>query len=286
MSTAAPIPSSLLGELPAPEFLRRYWQKQPLFIEAACSDYASPITADELAGLACDEHVEARLVYADAECPYRLEFGPFQERRFERLGTRDWTLLVQDVDKWVPEVAALLRRVAFIPSWRIDDIMLSIAAPGRSVGPHADSYDVFLLQVAGTRRWQVSHHFDASRLRTDTDLGVLQDFRAEREWLAKPGDVLYLPPNVAHYGVAQTECMTFSLGMRAPSDHELLRQYVQALDAGELLTSPVEQRYADPDLKPTNDPGRVDPDALKRLGRLLRGAVAQPDVALALLSER
>lgn len=198
------------------------------------------MSREELFELACDENVESRLVTAtrlvDARGrrvarPYRLKHGPFELDQFPELGKADWTLLVQDVDKFVPKVHALLELVKFLPRWSVDDIMISYAVPGGSVGPHTDRYDVFLLQAEGTRRWQISSNVDDSRLRDDAELRVLSEFEAEEEFVARPGDVLYLPPGVGHFGVAEDECLTFSFGFRAPTEALLVSYFCDEMTA-------------------------------------------------------
>ncbi|MEO5565414.1 MAG: cupin domain-containing protein, partial [Luteimonas sp.] len=176
--------------------------------------------------------------------------------------TRDWTLLVQDVDKWDADVAALLSTFSFLPRWRIDDIMVSFAAQGGSVGAHVDQYDVFLLQGQGHRRWQI----DASanpplQFRPDIDLKLLQQFTPDHEWVLAPGDMLYLPPGVPHHGVAEDACLTFSIGMRAPSAADLLGDFVDTLAA----EGDDSLRFSDPDLAPARDPNEIDADAMRRV---------------------
>ena len=192
----------MLGDLSADAFLQRYWQKKPLLIRNALANYQSPISADELAGLALESEVESRLVETHG-MDWSLKHGPFNEDDFLGLPEQDWTLLVQGVDLWVPEVQALLSKFAFLPPWRVDDVMVSFACPGGSVGPHFDQYDVFLLQVEGQRRWQIGGECSSNTpLRDDSPLRILKEFEAEEEWLLEPGDMLYLPPGVAHWGVA------------------------------------------------------------------------------------
>lgn len=231
-----------LGGLSAETFLREYWQKQPLLVRGAVADYRCPIEADELAGLACEEEVESRIVVHDGTT-WHLEHGPFIEPDFAARGDRNWTLLVQDLEEHMPEVGHLLQELDFLPAWRIDDVMASFAAVGGSVGPHFDEYDVFLLQVEGQRRWQISTDYERHSLRTDTDLRILQTFEAQHEWLLEPGDMLYLPPHVAHFGVATSPCMTFSLGCRAPSVTELVAQYAAMV----LARCSESERYRDAD---------------------------------------
>jgi len=194
----------LLGGLTPERFLAEYWQKRPLLVRQAIPGFKSPLSADELAGLACEPEVESRLILEKGGSrPWQLEHGPFEEERFATLPESHWTLLVQRVNHWVPAVADLLDHFAFLPSWRLDDIMISYAADQGSVGPHTDQYDVFLLQGAGRRRWQIDASVtDESPLLDHPDLRILAQFHATDEWVLEPGDLLYLPPGLAHYGVA------------------------------------------------------------------------------------
>jgi 50S ribosomal protein L16 3-hydroxylase len=235
----------MLGDISIETFLREYWQKKPLLIRNAFTDMKSPVSADELAGLACEEHVNARLVFEHGEDsegpderPWQVEFGPFDEERFTSLPDRDWSLLVSDVEKHLPETAYLLEPFRFIPDWRIDDLMISYAPPGGSVGPHTDAYDVFLIQLSGQRLWKISQDYPTETL-PDTDLCILKGFSAEDEWVLSAGDMLYLPPNVAHHGIAQqslsddgeeSPCLTGSVGFRAPSLKTISSDYVNYLN--------------------------------------------------------
>jgi len=248
----------------APEvFLREYWQKKPLLVRNAFPGFVSPIAPEDLAGLACEEGTLARLIAHDrAGDQWMVRHGPFEEELFPQLGDHDWTLLVQDVDKWDADVASLLPAFDFLPRWRVDDIMVSFAATGGSVGAHVDQYDVFLLQAHGHRRWQI----DAGTappvdFRDDVELKLLREFHPTHDWVLGPGDMLYLPPGVPHHGVAEDPCLTFSVGMRAPSAAELLGDFVDTLasDADESL------RYADPDLTVPADPYEIDAEAMKRV---------------------
>jgi 50S ribosomal protein L16 3-hydroxylase len=242
--------------MPAAAFLRDYWQKRPLLVRAAFPGFESPITPEDLAGLACEEAALARVVLYDRKRDrWELRNGPFAEESFPKLPRKDWTLLVQDVDKWDMDVRALLDGFRFLPSWRLDDIMVSFAAPGGSVGAHVDQYDVFLLQAHGHRRWQIDTRPDApTDFRPDVELKLLSRFTPDQEWLLAPGDMLYLPPGVPHHGVAEDACLTFSVGMRAPSKAELMLDFVEELAA----KSPDQDRYADPDLALPADPGEID----------------------------
>jgi 50S ribosomal protein L16 3-hydroxylase len=248
--------------MPSAQFLRDYWQKKPLLIRNAFPDFESPIQPEDLAGLSCEEGTLSRIVAHDrARDTWLLRHGPFDEAMFPDMPHHDWTLLVQDVDKWDADVAALLDAFGFLPRWRIDDIMVSFAAPGGSVGAHVDQYDVFLLQALGHRRWQIDANDNPpTEFRNDVDLKLLREFHPTHEWLLRPGDMLYLPPGVPHHGVAEDACLTFSLGMRAPSAAELLGDFVDTLaaDADESL------RYRDPDLTPAGDSAEIDADAMRR----------------------
>ncbi len=260
-------PLQLLGGLTARQFMRDYWQKKPLLVRQAFTDFESPIDADELAGLALEEEVESRLVLEHGETPWELRRGPFTEDTFGSLPERDWTLLVQSVDQFVPEVAELLEHFRFLPSWRIDDVMISFATPGGSVGPHFDNYDVFLLQGHGKRNWKVGQMCNSdSPLLEHADLRILADFEQSDEWVLEPGDMLYLPPRLAHYGVAEDNCLTYSVGFRAPSAAEVLTHFTDFL--GQFLTD--EERYSDADAQPVSeDPHQIQHDALGRLKSLL-----------------
>lgn len=249
--------------MPVEDFLRDYWQKKPLLIRNAFPDFVSPISPEDLAGLACEDGVLARIVAHERDHDrWLLRHGPFPEDMFPTLPKHDWTLLVQDVDKWDADIAALLPAFAFLPRWRIDDVMVSFAAPGGSVGAHVDQYDVFLLQAQGRRRWQIDDRPNPPvHFRLDVELKLLQRFDPTHDWVLGPGDMLYLPPGVPHHGVAEDACLTFSIGMRAPAAAELLGDFVDTLaaEADEAL------RYRDPDLAPAKDPNEIDADAMQRV---------------------
>ena len=251
-----------LGMSPA-KFLREYWQKRPLLIRNAFPGYESPLQPEDLAGLACEDGVLARLIEHDkANDRWRVRSGPIAEDVFPALPHHDWTLLVQDMDKWDADIRALLDRFKFLPRWRIDDVMISFAATGGSVGAHVDQYDVFLLQAQGHRRWQI----DAGKnppldFRPDVELKLLREFTPTHDWVLGPGDMLYLPPGVPHHGVAEDPCLTFSVGMRAPSAAELLGDFVDALAAD----APEELRFGDADLVPAKDAHEIDAAAMTRV---------------------
>lgn len=246
-------------------FLRDYWQKKPLLIRNPWDAWQNPLEPDELAGLACEAEVESRLVVG-AQGSWAVEHGPLAEARFARLGQEPSTLLVQAVDHHIPEVAALIAPFRFIPNWRIDDVMVSYATDGGGVGPHYDQYDVFLIQGNGCRRWRVGQLCDdQSPLVPHDELRLLAEFHATDEWLLEPGDILYVPPRIAHDGVAVgDDCMTYSVGFRAPSRSELLTHFVDDLVA----EMEDDDRYADPELATQENPGEISSDALDKLHQL------------------
>lgn len=253
--------------MPAADFLRDYWQKRPLLIRNAFPDFETPVTPEDLAGLACEEGALSRIVVHDkADDGWTVRTGPFAEEEFPGMPHHDWTLLVQDVDKWDPDVRALLDRFDFLPRWRVDDIMISFAAPGGSVGAHIDQYDVFLLQAQGHRRWQIDageamgKGVPSAEFREGVALKLLREFHPTHDWVLGPGDMLYLPPTVPHHGVAEDACLTFSVGMRAPSAAELLGDFVDTL----LAEADEAVRYRDDDLTPPEDPNEIDPEAMRR----------------------
>ena len=248
--------------MPADVFLRDYWQKRPLLIRNAFPGFETPVSPEDLAGLACEERALSRIVIHDrARDAWTLRTGPFAEDEFPGMPHQDWTLLVQDVDKWDPDVRALLDYFDFLPRWRLDDIMISFAAPGGSVGAHIDQYDVFLLQAHGHRRWQIDDSPNPpTEFRDDVALKLLRTFNPTHDWVLGPGDMLYLPPGVPHHGVAEDACLTFSVGMRAPSAAELLGDFVDTL----LAEADEDLRYRDDDLAPPDDANEIDAAAMAR----------------------
>ena len=249
-------------------FLREIWQKKPLLIRNAFPDWENPLTPDELAGLACEEEVESRLItYSQKADDWKLEHGPFPEARFAKVPKSHWTLLVQAVDQWVPEVAELIEPFRFLPDWRIDDVMVSYAATGGGVGPHFDQYDVFLIQGRGRRKWQIGPLCDKDcKLRDNKQLRLLAEFEATEEWILEPGDMLYVPPRLAHDGVAlDDECMTYSVGFRAPGQAELISHWADHV----LETVSDDDRFEDVDRAPAHNPGEITATSLNELRRLV-----------------
>lgn len=267
----------LLNGLTPAAFLKRHWQKKPLLVRGAFPDFRDPLTADELGGLALEKGVESRLVFEKGgKSPWELRRGPFKDSVLRKLPSSHWTLLVQEVDRYIPEAAAIVDRFNFIPGWRCDDLMVSFAPEHGSVGPHVDSYDVFLIQGQGRRRWQIAQKFD-ERLKKNVDLKILAHFRPESEWILEPGDMLYLPPGVAHFGVALEPCMTYSVGFRAPTHAALINGFLDLPDGAvpQLVTDTL---YTDRDRSPTDDAGSLAIADIKRLQALVSAPLKDPDV--------
>ncbi len=258
-----------LGEMPLDTFLSEYWQKKPLIIRNVLPDITSPVAADVLAGLACEEGVESRLVIqSESENEGELKHGPFNDEIFSDLPESHWTLLVQAVDHWIPEAASLLELFNFIPRWRIDDLMMSYASDGGSVGPHFDNYDVFLVQTSGKRRWEIGGVYDETAPRCENlPVNILSEFEAFETWILEPGDILYVPPGTGHNGIAEgNDCMTCSVGFRAPSHSEILREYTDYI--GEKLSESL--RYEDPDLVAQKNTGEITAKTLKKIQLIMR----------------
>ncbi len=256
------------------DFLRDFWQKRPLLIRNPWDNWTNPLDPDELAGLACEEGIESRLI-SGAAGQATVENGPLPETRFAELGASPWTLLVQAVDHHAPDVADLIKPFRFIPNWRIDDVMVSYATDGGGVGPHYDQYDVFLIQGLGRRRWRVGPKCDAATpLLPHEDLRLIANFTAEEEWLLEPGDILYVPPGFAHDGVAVgDDCMTYSIGFRAPFRADL----VEGWSVHQADGMAEEDRYADPDLTPQLNPGEISSAAFDRMHAMVMEALSDRD---------
>ncbi len=252
----------------AEEFLELRWQKSGLFMPQALPDGLPELSADELAWLATLDDVESRLVFTERnndQTHYRSEHGPFDEETLAALPPDNWTLLVQDVEKHLPVFRILVQEASFIPDWRIDDLMVSFAAPGGSVGPHRDNYDVFLCQGIGRKEWRIAP--DDTRLKTVESAGMslLESFADDSPIRANRGDVLYLPPGIAHWGIAEDSCMTYSLGMRAPTLADFLAGVCRIHDLEIEYDSGEERFYKDPDLSQHEaQPGLISERALER----------------------
>lgn len=251
-------PTALLGGLSPSQFMRRYWHKKPLLIRQAMPGVQPPIARADLFALAAQDDVESRLIVRDTpkvDSDWTLRRGPIPRRALPKLDRAGWTLLVQGLDLHLDSARALIEPFRFIPEARLDDLMISYATDGGGVGPHFDSYDVFLLQVQGKRRWRIGR-LPNPQLRPDVPLKILTNFKPEQEWVLEPGDMLYLPPGWAHDGIAEGECMTCSVGFRSPSRTELAREVlVRMLEAAE--TPEGDPIYRDPKQGATAEPARM-----------------------------
>jgi 50S ribosomal protein L16 3-hydroxylase len=250
---------TLLGGLSAQTFLREYWQKKPLLIRGALPQFNGLLDPQQLIALACDQDAQARLV-TERRGQWQLNYSPFSQPDFKGLGKQKWTVLVQGVNHYLPEGAALLKHFDFVPHARLDDLMVSYAPKGGGVGPHFDAYDVFLLQGRGHRRWQISQQKDRT-LVEGAPLKILRNFEVEQEWVLAPGDMLYLPPHCAHNGVAEDDCMTYSIGFRTPAYQELAEQFLVYLQDRICVSG----MYADPDLKVLRHPSEISADMLHQV---------------------
>ena len=271
-------PLSLLGGMSAEQFLSEYWHKKPLLIRAAIPNFNGLLSPNEMAGLACEDDVQSRLVIQKGK-HWSLEQGPFAEERFASLPEHGWTLLMQSLNHHLHSADELMQRFNFLPYSRLDDLMVSYAPDGGGVGPHFDSYDVFLLQGLGQRLWRISEQTDLS-LVVDAPLKILQHFDTSEEWVLNPGDMLYLPPHLAHWGIAIGECMTYSIGFRAPSQQEIITSffaYLQEQDWGD-------ERYQDPDLKFTDQPAKISADMTQKISQMLQTVQFTPELIQSFLA--
>ena len=256
-------PTALLGGLAPQQFMRRHWQKKPLLVRQALPMSEPFVSRTELFALAAGEAVESRLIVRDGR-DWTLRHGPFARRSLPALARPQWSLLVQGLDLHLARAREMLERFRFVPDARLDDVMVSFATDGGGVGAHFDSYDVFLLQIHGSRRWRIGR-LPNPQLQGGVPLKILTNFVAEQEWLLEPGDMLYLPPRWAHDGIAQGECMTCSIGFRAAGARELARDLLQrALDAEEAQDD--DRLYRDPKQEASAQPGRI-PVALQVFAR-------------------
>jgi 50S ribosomal protein L16 3-hydroxylase len=255
----------LLGGLTVNEFLRDYWQKKPLLVRQAVPGFKGLLDPQQLIDLACRNDVQARLATYQRK-QWKLRYEPFEAEDFVGLSKKGkWSVLVQGVNHFLPKGAELVKQFNFIPHARLDDLMVSYAPKGGGVGPHFDVYDVFLVQGLGHRRWQLSMQKDQTLIE-GAPLRLLKDFRVEQEWIVEAGDLLYLPPHCAHNGIAEDDCMSYSIGFRTPWYQELAEQFLVYLQD----RIEIEGTYADPDLKAQKHPAEIGADMLQQVGRAIR----------------
>ena len=255
---------TLLGGILPRQFLRDYWQKKPMLVRQAIPNFRGVVPKSDLMGMASDDAVESRLI-SHQRGKWQMARGPLAKAQLKKLPATNWTVLVQDLNHHVGAGRDLLRQFSFIPYARLDDLMVSYAMPGGGVGPHFDSYDVFLLQGEGERRWRISKQQDLT-LAPNLPLKILRNFKAEQEWTLGPGDMLYLPPNVAHEGVAVTECTTYSIGFRAPSAQELAFNFLNYLQD----KLDVKGMYRDPDLRAQIHPAQISNAMVQQTAQMLK----------------
>jgi len=255
-------------------FLKDYWQQRPLVIRNALPGFQSPVSPEELAGLSLEDEVESRLVVQHSPENYELRKGPFDEQTYASLPEKNWTLLVQGMDRLIPEVSTLLDEFDFLPRWRIDDIMVSYAVTGGNVGPHYDHYDVFLLQAAGKRRWHLTaQDCTESNAIEGVDLRLMQTFTIEDTFDFEAGDILYIPPKWGHHGIALDDnCMTYSIGYRSYRGQELWDSFGDHLSE----TNGFQALYQDPVWQTDLNPGEITDNAVKQAQQLLESALADP----------
>lgn len=274
MDTTRPL--TLLGGLTPDQFMKRHWQKKPLLVRNAIPGFTPILQPRELFALAGREEVESRLIVREGKS-WRLQRGPFARRAIPPLKRPAWTLLVQGVDLHEANAHALLHGFWFLPAARLDDLMISYATDGGGVGPHFDSYDVFLLQAQGQRRWRIGRQQDLE-LEDGVPLKILKNFRAEQEFVLNPGDMLYLPPRYAHDGIAIGECQTYSIGFRAPAQAELARELLQRM-ADEAAETAEERLYRDPAQPATDMPAAI-PEAMSQFAQQALAAALKDPSAL------
>mgnify|MGYP003684317199 CR=1 FL=1 len=253
------------------EFLEQYWQKKPLVIRGGFAHLKDILEPDELAGLSCENGVESRIVIEEGGAkPWEVKHGPFSEDVYKSLPKDKWTLLVQGVEQWLPEVYEILDSFKFVPNWRVDDVMVSYAPDGGSVGAHTDQYDVFLIQGWGKREWRVGRSpLDEEDLIPGLELKILNGFEDFDSHTLELGDVLYLPPQYAHHGIAIGDSMTYSVGFRAPHNKELLGHFCDHL----LIHGEQEYHYKDPNLGIQESSGEIKQEALEKLYKMVMSTV-------------
>jgi 50S ribosomal protein L16 3-hydroxylase len=280
MNTEQPL--ALLGGLTPSQFMKRHWQKKPLLVRSAIPGFVPCVGRTDLVALAGEEGVESRLI-VDSPKGWKMKHGPFSKRSLPPFSQKKWTFLVQGVDLHHDGVHALMQQFRFVPDARLDDVMISYATDGGGVGPHFDSYDVFLLQAHGQRRWRIGRNQDLS-LQPGVPLKILQNFEAEEEFVLNPGDMLYLPPKYAHDGVAQGECMTWSMGFRAPQEGELARELLLGL-ADEALDGVSDELYRDPKQAAVSSPAAIPPALAGFARQVVDKALKNPQLLDSLLGE-
>jgi len=266
--------TSVLGNISKEDFLANYWQKKPLVIRGAFPDFEMPFTAEELAGLACDTDAPSRMIIEHGlppeNKPWQVKLAPFEDEDFTTLPDTHCTFLVNDLERYIPELGNLIEPFRFIPDWRIDDLMVSYAEDQGTVGPHTDDYDVFLIQGEGKRRWKVITREDYNKeLIPDLPIALLKEFDEDEDWLLEAGDMLYLPPNMPHYGVAEGACFTFSVGFQAPRTVDLVQNWLETFSKG----SKFNKRFTDQSRTLQSNSGEISQNDLETLSNMMLSAI-------------
>jgi len=272
---------NVLGDLSIEDFLANYWQKKPLVIRNAFPDFEMPFTAEELAGLTLDTDAPSRMIIEHGlppeNKPWQVKLSPFEDEDFTTLPDSHCTFLVNDLERYIPELGNLIEPFRFIPDWRIDDLMVSYAEDQGTVGPHTDDYDVFLIQGEGKRHWKVITRDDYPKeLIPDLPIALLKEFDADEEWILEPGDMLYLPPNMPHYGIAKGACFTFSVGFQAPRTVDLIQNWLETFTRNKQFA----KRFTDQDRQVQNNPGEITQTDLKTLSALILDSIDQQKLDL------
>jgi len=270
---------NVLGDLSIKDFLANYWQKKPLVIRNAFPDFEMPFTAEELAGLTLETDAPARMIIehglAPENKPWQVKLAPFEDSDFTTLPDSHCTFLVNDLERYIPELGNLIEPFRFIPDWRIDDLMVSYAEDQGTVGPHTDDYDVFLIQGEGKRRWKVITREDYPKaLIPDLPIALLSEFDADEEWLLEPGDMLYLPPNMPHYGIAEGACFTFSVGFQAPRTVDLVQNWLETFTKNDQFA----KRFTDAERQVQENSGEITAADLSKLSSLMLNSIEEQKV--------
>lgn len=272
---------SVLGDISTEQFLAEYWQKKPLVIRGAFPNFEMPFTAEELAGLTCDTDAPSRMIIehglAPDNKPWQVKLSPFEDKDFTTLPDTHCTFLVNDLERYIPELGNLIEPFRFIPDWRIDDLMVSYAEDQGSVGPHTDDYDVFLIQGEGKRRWKVITRDDYSKeLIPDLPIALLKEFDEDEDWLLEAGDMLYLPPHMPHHGIAEGACFTFSIGFQAPRTVDLVQNWLETFSNKPELT----KRFTDVGRSLQSNSGEISHADLEILSKQVLTAIQSQEKGL------
>lgn len=272
---------NVLGELSIEDFLANYWQKKPLVVRNAFPDFEMPFTAEELAGLTLETDAPGRMIIEHGlppeNKPWQVKLAPFEDEDFTTMPDSHSTFLVNDLERYIPELGNLIEPFRFIPDWRIDDLMVSYAEDQGTVGPHTDDYDVFLIQGEGKRRWKVITREDYPKeLIPDLPIALLKEFNEDEEWILEPGDLLYLPPNMPHYGIAEGPCFTFSVGFQAPRTVDLVQNWLESFTRNSKFT----KRFTDQNRQVQINSGEITKTDLNTLSSLILDSIDEQKAEL------